>query len=82
MKESKRLKRMEQPTGRMQSVSGQVLEKSHATMSLTTSSPRIECGALQRFSSYGAADLADRVLSAMRNEFGGHAEREVGPKGK
>jgi len=37
MKASKRLKRMEQPTGLMPSVSGQAAEQSHATMSLTTS---------------------------------------------
>lgn len=30
----------------------------------------------ERFSSRGHADFADRVLSAMRKEFGGHEERE------
>jgi len=29
----------------------------------------------ERFSSRGEADFADRVLSAMRFEFGGHAEK-------
>jgi 6-phosphogluconate dehydrogenase len=29
----------------------------------------------ERFSSRGEADFADRVLSAMRKEFGGHAEK-------
>lgn len=29
----------------------------------------------ERFSSRGEADLADRVLSAMRSEFGGHEEK-------
>ncbi len=37
MKESKRLKRMRQPTGRMLSVSGQATEKADATTDLTTS---------------------------------------------
>jgi isoamylase len=37
MNESKRLKRMERPTGLRQSVSDQAAEKEHATMSLTTS---------------------------------------------
>jgi glycogen operon protein len=37
MNESTRLKRLEQPTGLMPSVSGQAAEQSHATMSLTTS---------------------------------------------
>lgn len=38
--------------------------------------------ALQRFSSRGDAVFADKVLFAMRDKFGGHAEREAGPKGK
>jgi 6-phosphogluconate dehydrogenase len=29
----------------------------------------------ERFSSRGDADYADRVLSAMRHEFGGHVEK-------
>jgi 6-phosphogluconate dehydrogenase len=29
----------------------------------------------ERFSSRGNADFADRVLSAMRHEFGGHVEK-------
>jgi 6-phosphogluconate dehydrogenase len=31
----------------------------------------------ERFSSRGEADFADKILSAMRREFGGHAERPV-----
>jgi 6-phosphogluconate dehydrogenase len=33
----------------------------------------------ERFSSRGEADFADRVLSAMRREFGGHLERATRP---
>ena len=33
----------------------------------------------ERFSSRGEADFADRVLSAMRKEFGGHAEQTAQP---
>jgi 6-phosphogluconate dehydrogenase len=33
----------------------------------------------ERFASRGEADFADRSLSAMRKEFGGHAERAAGP---
>jgi 6-phosphogluconate dehydrogenase len=33
----------------------------------------------ERFSSRGEADFADRLLSAMRYEFGGHLERRAGP---
>jgi 6-phosphogluconate dehydrogenase len=29
----------------------------------------------ERFSSRGEADFADRILSAMRKEFGGHDEK-------
>jgi 6-phosphogluconate dehydrogenase len=29
----------------------------------------------ERFSSRGEADFADKLLSAMRKEFGGHAEK-------
>jgi 6-phosphogluconate dehydrogenase len=32
----------------------------------------------ERFSSRGEADFADRVLSAMRKQFGGHAEKTIG----
>lgn len=31
----------------------------------------------ERFSSRGEADFADRLLSAMRHEFGGHLEKAV-----
>jgi 6-phosphogluconate dehydrogenase len=33
----------------------------------------------ERFSSRGEADFADRLLSAMRYEFGGHAEQPPKP---
>ena len=32
----------------------------------------------ERFSSRGEADFSDRILSAMRKEFGGHAEKADG----
>ena len=32
----------------------------------------------ERFASRGEADFADRILSAMRQQFGGHAEKPVG----
>jgi 6-phosphogluconate dehydrogenase len=43
--------------------------------------PVISAALYDRFSSRGEADFADKVLSAMRREFGGHAERG-GPKGE
>jgi 6-phosphogluconate dehydrogenase len=32
----------------------------------------------QRFSSRGEEDFADKLLSAMRYQFGGHVERKAG----
>jgi len=37
--------------------------------------PVLSAALYERFSSRGNADFADRVLSAMRNEFGGHVEK-------
>jgi 6-phosphogluconate dehydrogenase len=36
----------------------------------------------ERFGSRGEADFADRILSAMRKEFGGHAEKVVTPSSR
>jgi 6-phosphogluconate dehydrogenase len=38
--------------------------------------PVLSAALFARFSSRGEADFANRVLSAMRKEFGGHAERQ------
>ena len=35
----------------------------------------------ERFSSRGEADFADRLLSAMRKQFGGHQEKAAEPDG-
>jgi 6-phosphogluconate dehydrogenase len=40
--------------------------------------PVLTTALYERFSSRGEGDFADRVLSAMRKEFGGHAERPAG----
>ena len=37
--------------------------------------PVLSVALYERFSSRGHADFADRVLSAMRHEFGGHVEK-------
>ena len=39
--------------------------------------PVLSAALLERFSSRGGADFANRVLSAMREEFGGHAEKSA-----
>ena len=39
--------------------------------------PRLSAALFERFKSRGNADFANRILSAMRYEFGGHAEKPV-----
>jgi len=39
--------------------------------------PVLSSALYERFSSRGEADFADRILSAMRKEFGGHAEKKA-----
>jgi 6-phosphogluconate dehydrogenase len=40
--------------------------------------PVLSAALYERFSSRGQADFADKLLSAMRYEFGGHLERDDG----
>jgi len=42
--------------------------------------PVLSCALYERFSSRGEADFADKLLSAMRYEFGGHLEKPVEKK--
>jgi len=43
--------------------------------------PVLSAALYERFSSRGEADFADKVLSALRYQFGGHEEQAQGPKG-
>jgi 6-phosphogluconate dehydrogenase len=43
--------------------------------------PVLSAALYQRFSSRGEADFQDRILSAMRYEFGGHLEKPAGGEG-
>ena len=43
--------------------------------------PVLSAALFGRFSSRGEADFANRVLSAMRHDFGGHAEKPPAPSG-
>ena len=43
--------------------------------------PVLSAALYERFSSRGEADFADKVLSALRYEFGGHEEKAVAPEG-
>jgi len=46
-----------------------------AAIDEAVSSPVLSAALYERFSSRGNADFADKVLSAMRHEFGGHVEK-------
>ncbi|MGD1148849.1 MAG: phosphogluconate dehydrogenase (NAD(+)-dependent, decarboxylating) [Thermoanaerobaculaceae bacterium] len=43
--------------------------------------PVLSTALYQRFASRGEADFADKALSALRYEFGGHQEKGAGPEG-
>jgi 6-phosphogluconate dehydrogenase len=49
-----------------------------AAIDEATPTPVLSAALYQRFSSRGESDFADRILSAMRYQFGGHAERGSG----
>ena len=42
--------------------------------------PVLSAALYERFSSRGGADFANRVLSAMRKQFGGHDEKKKGKR--
>ncbi|MFZ0563176.1 MAG: decarboxylating 6-phosphogluconate dehydrogenase [Terriglobales bacterium] len=46
-----------------------------AAIDETVPAPVLTCALYERFSSRGEADFADKLLSAMRYEFGGHLEK-------
>ncbi len=48
----------------------------HAAIDEGTPVPVLSAALYQRFASRGEADFADKLLSAMRFEFGGHVEKE------
>jgi 6-phosphogluconate dehydrogenase len=47
----------------------------HAAVDEGVPAPVITAALYQRFESRDLGDFTDRVLSAMRSEFGGHAEK-------
>ena len=49
----------------------------HAAIDEGVPVPVLSAALYQRFSSRGRAELADKVLSAMRAQFGGHAEQHI-----
>jgi len=50
----------------------------HAAIDEGVPAPVLSAALYQRFSSRGHAGIADKVLSAMRAQFGGHAEKAAG----
>ncbi len=50
----------------------------HAAIDEGVPAPVLSAALYQRFSSRGHAGIADKVLSAMRSQFGGHAEKVEG----
>jgi 6-phosphogluconate dehydrogenase len=44
--------------------------------------PVITAALIERFESRGLGEFGDKVLSALRSEFGGHAEKETGNSGR
>jgi 6-phosphogluconate dehydrogenase len=55
--------------------SGEGRWTAHTAIDLGVPMPALAAALFQRFSSRGAADFANRMLSAMRFEFGGHVEQ-------
>jgi 6-phosphogluconate dehydrogenase len=49
----------------------------HAAIDEGVPVPVLSAALYERFSSRGRADVANKLLSAMRSQFGGHVERVV-----
>jgi 6-phosphogluconate dehydrogenase len=57
--------------------SGEGRWAAHAAIESSTPAPVLTAALFQRFSSRGENYFADRLLSAMRYQFGGHTERPM-----
>jgi 6-phosphogluconate dehydrogenase len=68
---------LKQFSGRV-SDSGEGRWAAHAAIDSGTPAPVLATALFQRFSSRGEDDFPNRLLSAMRYEFGGHQERPAG----
>ena len=71
---------LEQFTGRV-SDSGEGRWTLDAAIDEAVPVPVLAAALFERFSSRGEAGFADRVLSALRFQFGGHAEKPTGRRG-
>ena len=67
---------------RLESFAGRVSDSGEGRWTIAAAidesvpTPVLSAALYERFSSRGEADFANRVLSAMRQEFGGHVERK------
>jgi 6-phosphogluconate dehydrogenase len=52
----------------------------HAAIDEGVPAPVLNASLVQRFASRGNEEFANRVLSAMRNQFGGHEEKHEDKK--
>src|SRR5579859_2722837 len=71
---------LEKFTGRV-SDSGEGRWTIAAAIDESVPAPVLSAALYDRFSSRGEADFGDRVLSALRYQFGGHEEKAAAPKG-
>jgi 6-phosphogluconate dehydrogenase len=68
----------------LESYSGRVSDSGEGRWTVTAAidegapAPVLSAALFQRFASRGESDFADKVLSAMRYQFGGHVERPPG----
>jgi 6-phosphogluconate dehydrogenase len=75
---------LEQPS--LEKYSGRVSDSGEgrwtilAAIETTTPAPVLTASLYERFSSRGEDDFADKLLSAMRFQFGGHLEKAAGAK--
>ena len=67
---------LQQFAGRV-SDSGEGRWAAHAAIDSATPAPVLTAALFQRFTSRGEGDFANRLLSAMRHQFGGHQEPRV-----
>ena len=68
---------------RLEHFAGRVSDSGEGRWTITAAidesvpAPVLSAALYQRFSSRGEAEFADRILSAMRHQFGGHAEKDA-----
>ena len=54
-----------------------IIREDHLLENVRVMGARLEAALIERFESRGLGEFTDKILSAMRSEFGGHAEKKV-----